>query len=115
MEMPIAEVKPGMVLGRNLVQGGQTLLSEGTILTAGLIATIQGRGIPKLDVLNETNLPPGAEIFNIKSLDLRNDPDYVRERAELDALFGAVRPDDGQMMVLKYCLLRQLEERYHDR
>jgi hypothetical protein len=115
LEISVEEIKPGMVLRLGLSQGGRVILNQGAILSPAIIETLKRRGVRKVDVLNEeSGVAPGAGVLDTKTLDLRDNPDYVRERDEVEKLFSSVRADDSQMMILKYCVLRQLKEAYLD-
>lgn len=94
-----------MVLNRNLVRQGNVLLKAGTVLTHVSIEALKKWGISHLDIV-------GEETHEVALTDWRNDPDYTRERQELESLFSAMSEHDGQMELLKYCLISQLEERY---
>jgi hypothetical protein len=115
VEIPIADIKAGMILRRSLSQGGQVILNEGAILSPTITETLRRRGIRKVDVLNdETGAAPGGNVLGLVSGGLQDNPEYVRDHAEVERLFASVRPDDSQMTLLKYCVLGQLEESYRD-
>ena len=116
MDIPIDDLRAGMVLGRNLEQSGRVLLSEGALLSTATIEILRRRGVARVDIqIDSGSMPPGSPVLQAQCANLHDNADYMRERSEIEALFASVKPDDTQLTVLKYCILRQLEEKYHDR
>lgn len=114
MRVPSKKLTGGMKLSRELKHNGAVLLKADTVLTDSLIETIRKRGIAFVDVdAVDEPAAPGADIHYRNTLD-NVDPEYEKERAEIDALFATVSPEDKQMSMLKYCITSQLQEKYSD-
>jgi len=113
MRMPLQRLTSGMKLSRELKHNGMVLLNTDTVLTAPLIETIKKRNIAFVDVdVADTTSVPG-DIGSPSTLD-NVDPEYLKERSEIDALFATVSAEDKQLSMLKYCITSQLQEKYSD-
>ncbi len=108
MRRRLDEIEPGTALCRDLVQDGHILLSTGSVLTASMLATLKRRGLAVADVVcddADRRGPPAS---------LATNPEYERERAAIEGLFASIGEKDGQMQMLKYCLIGQLQDAYRD-
>lgn len=110
MRIKTKELVPGMVLGRDLVDSGFMVLRKGSALTGAIIATIRKRGIAHVDIEDDGafSVPPqGQSVFERASAEYEL---FVQKKQTLEKLFADIDPDDGQMQLLKYCIMGQLEE-----
>ncbi len=110
----IDDVKPGMVLGRDLKHNGMVLLKQGTLVTDKTIQTLVRRKVASVDIVSGNSAAQNVLAQDGSDDSVSNDEEYAREKDELEALFANCT-HDTQMSVLKYCMLRQLQERYRDR
>lgn len=107
----VRKVSPGMILLRDLVHDGQVLLKSDSVLSAAMISVLKLRGISHVDV-KDTGIhdAPGADVYYKQAMTAGPDDPYQKTRAAVDALFSTADLDE-QAQLLKYCLLRQLEEK----
>ncbi len=110
MKMTVNDLKPGMKLARDLSQRGRILLKEGTELSEAVIETLKNRNISSVDITSECK----ESILVLSNADIFANPDYIREAQEIEDMFSLVGKHDEQMDVLKYCLIRQLGEKYRE-
>lgn len=114
MMLHVREVKPGMVLQRDLVHDGKILLKAETRLSEAMISVFTLRGITHVDVMNATeHAAPGADLYYKMAINASADQEYQRKKEVINKLFSTVENDE-QMHLLKYCIMRQLEEEYSD-
>jgi len=115
MMVNLREVKPGMVLQRDLVHDGRTLLKAESKITEAMISVLNLRGVTHLDVVNDADhAAPGADLYYKMAIDPAADQEYQRKKEAINRIFTTAE-DDEQMHILKYCMIRQLEEEYSDK
>jgi len=114
MIMHVREVKPGMVLQRDLVHDGKTLLKAESRLSEAMISVLTLRGITHVDIMNAAeHAAPGADLYYKMAINDSADQEYQKKKEIINKLFSTVENDE-QMNLLKYCIVRQLEEEYSD-
>lgn len=112
MILHVKEAKPGMVLQRDLVHDDKILLKAHSVLSEAMISVFKIRGISHVDVQeNVEHTAPGADVYYKMAIDSSADAEYQKKKQAINDLFSSVEGDD-QMQVLKYCLVRQLEEEH---
>ncbi len=116
MMLHVREVKPGMVLQRDLVHDGKVLLKAESHLSEAMISVLNLRGITHVDIMNaaEQHAAPGADHYYKMAINASADQEYQRKKEVINKLFSSVE-DDEQMHLLKYCMVRELEEEYSDK
>ena len=110
MRVSVDRLRPGMILSRDIVQGGRILLKEKAVLSEVTIRVLKKRRIVCVDVEYEEGFEDQGSNAEIGI----EDPEYASKREEIENLFSTVPEDDNQMQILKYCLVRQLQEVYGD-
>jgi hypothetical protein len=102
------DVQPGLVLARDLSDGGFVVLRKGAALTSHTIATIKKRGIRMVDVVDDGSI--GGQRQSFEFADETGECAY--KQALLNELFRDVDEHDGQMQTLRYCVMGQMEESF---
>ncbi len=114
MRVHVSALRPGMVLARDVTQGEQRLLAAGSVLSELVIEAIQRHGVSEVDVRPEDTWMTGdRRVSHVTFSSLWDYPEYVGKRTEIDRLFERVSAGDYQMSLLRYCVLRFLEEEFH--
>jgi len=114
MIINVSEAKAGMVLQRDLVHDGKVLLKAHSTLSDAMISVLKIRNILHIDVEElDRRVAPGADVYYRMAVDTEADAGYMREKNAVNELFSTVK-DDDQMLTLKYCIVRQIEEKHGD-
>lgn len=83
--LPVAELRPGMVLSDEILDAqGQVLLPTGAVLSERSIAQLIQRGVDAVAVLCAAPPPlrdPGETVARIEHLFRKNDPDNADDEA----------------------------------
>ncbi len=116
MLVNVRELKPGMILLRDLAHDGNVILKAKSVLSAHIISVLKIRGITRVDI-EETSEhhAPGADVYYKMALksDDNSSAIYEKTKKDIETLFAAAE-QDAQTMLLKYCIIRQLEEKHFE-
>ena len=101
------DLQPGLVLARDLSDGGFIVLRKGAALTSHTISTIKKRGIRMVDVVDDGSI--GVQ----QSFEFADETgEYAYKKALLNELVRDVDEHDGQMQTLLSCVRGKLAESY---
>lgn len=106
------DLVPGMLLGRDLESGGSLVLRKGAVLSRAMIGVIRKRGIAHVDVEDAGvySMPPqGPQVLKLAGAAYDQ---FLEKKQILEKLFADIDPGDGQMQLLKYCIMGQFEESF---
>lgn len=110
MILQVRQLKPGMILLRDLVHDGNILLKSNSTLSAPMISVLKIRDISHVDVKEtDEHAAPGADIYYKRVINSANDIEYQQKKHAIEKLFSTAETDE-QTLLLKYCITRQLEE-----
>ena len=114
MLVKVRELKPGMILLRDLEHDGHVILKSRSFLSAAIISILKIRGIACVDVEEtEDHIAPGADIYYQRTLHSDSDADYQQKKHATEELFANTE-SDPQTSLLKYCILSQMEEKHDE-
>jgi hypothetical protein len=111
MIISVRELKPGMSLLRDLIHDGHTILKAKSMLSAAIISVLKIRGVSHVDAEEiGSHIAPGADVYYKMALDSKTDMHYQGKKEATEKLF-ATADADAQTLLLKYCIMSQLEEK----
>jgi len=111
MMVKVRALRPGMTLRKDLVHDGRTLLKAGSLLSEAMISVLKIRGISNVNVLDtDMQDAPDADIYYKRVMNSSENSDYQQKKQVIEDLFASGDMDE-QTLLLKHCIIRQLEEK----